>query len=96
MRLTSKDRGIIKSVILDILDGAEIILFGSRLIDDKRGGDIDLLVRTRSAISLNQKIKILGQLELKGIKRKVDLLVQTPETPHQSIISQALKNGVVL
>lgn len=46
MRLTTEQREVIRSAVRDIY-GADsgIWLFGSRVDDSRRGGDIDLLVR---------------------------------------------------
>lgn len=47
MRLQSKEIQTIIRVAQEIYgDGVKVYLFGSRLYDSKRGGDIDLLVRT--------------------------------------------------
>ena len=47
MRLQSKEIETILRVAKDIYgDDVRVYLFGSRLNDTKRGGDIDLLIRT--------------------------------------------------
>lgn len=77
MRISEEDIFIIKSTILKYIQNAKIILFGSRIDDNKKGGDIDILVQTDESISLKQELKILAEIELKGISRKIDLLFQT-------------------
>ena len=62
-----------------------LFCFGSRVDDEKRGGDIDLFVKTKKYFSLKGKLTILTQLERKGITRKVDLLIQNPSTKDQEI-----------
>ena len=48
MRLQSKEIQTIIQIAKDIYgETVQVYLFGSRLNDEKRGGDIDLLVRTR-------------------------------------------------
>lgn len=96
MRLTQQEITIIKSTILDVLTDSTIILFGSRLYDDKRGGDIDLLIQTNHTVNMQQQIKILAEMELQGIERKVDLLFHTPLTQEQNIVKTALKEGIIL
>ncbi|MFZ2968633.1 MAG: nucleotidyltransferase domain-containing protein [Sulfuricurvum sp.] len=96
MRLTQQEITIIKSTILDVLTDSTIILFGSRLYDDKRGGDIDLLIQTNHTVDMKQQIKILAEMELQGIERKVDLLFHTPLTQEQNIVKTALKEGIIL
>lgn len=86
----------IKQVIHEYISDAKIILFGSRVDENKKGGDIDLLVQTNMQVTLKEKIKILTSLELNGILRQVDLIVQTPTTKETSIIKTALKEGITL
>jgi predicted nucleotidyltransferase len=66
------------------------------MYDDKRGGDIDLLIQTNHTVDIKQQIKILAEMELKGIARKVDLLFQTPFSKEQNIVKTALKEGIIL
>ena len=87
---------IIKKVIKSYVADAEVMLFGSRIDDRKKGGDIDLLVKSDIDIPLSKKIKILTKLEMDGIERKVDMLLLTPNTANQSIIKTALKEGIKL
>lgn len=96
MRLTQQEITIIKSTILDVLTDSTIILFGSRLYDDKRGGNIDLLIQTNHTVDMKQQIKILAKMELQGIERKVDLLFHTPLMQEQNIVKTALKEGIIL
>jgi len=44
MRLTDAEVKVLKSALAEISPKAELFLFGSRVDDDKKGGDIDLLV----------------------------------------------------
>ena len=96
MRLTNRERNIIKKIILRHIKNANIILFGSRVYDNKKGGDIDLLIQTNENIGLKEEIKILTELEYNGIERKVDLLIQSPYKKEQSIFKTAIKEGIVL
>ena len=49
MRLSKKEIQVILRVAKEIYgEGVEIYLFGSRINDEKKGGDIDLLVRGSS------------------------------------------------
>ncbi len=96
MRLTAQEVKEIKNVISRYISDATVILFGSRADDDKRGGDIDLLIETRHKVTLHQKIAILAELETNGIARKIDLLIKTPYTRTQNIFESAKKEGVIL
>lgn len=96
MRISDEDVLIIKSTILKYIQNAKIILFGSRITDNKKGGDIDILIQTDENVSLKQELKILAEIELKGLTRKIDLLFQTPNTKNQNIINTAIKEGIIL
>lgn len=96
MRLKQNEINIIKSNILKYIHDAKIILFGSRVYDNKKGGDIDIFVETKQKVSLKQQIKILADLEINGIHRKVDMILKTPTTKEQSIFKTIYQEGIVL
>ena len=51
MRLTNVERIAIQSVIASIIGtDSEIWLFGSRMDDTKRGGDVDLFIESEMAL----------------------------------------------
>lgn len=41
---------------------AKIILFGSRVDDSKKGGDIDIYVETEQNIDVSTQVKILASI----------------------------------
>lgn len=86
----------LKSNILKHIQDAKIILFGSRVYDDKKGGDIDIFVETKQHVTLKQQIKILTDLEMNGIGRKVDMVFKTPTTKDQPIFLTIHQEGIVL
>ncbi len=96
MRLSHQEIKIIKTTILNYIEDATIFLFGSRVYDDKKGGDIDIFVQTQKQITLKKQIKILATIEISGVLRKVDLILQTPNSMKQAIFETALKEGIVL
>jgi predicted nucleotidyltransferase len=96
MRLKPNEIAIIKSNILKHIDDAHIILFGSRVDDTKKGGDIDICVETNQQISLKQQMKILTDIKMSGIERKVDMILKTPTTKHQPIFQTIHQEGIVL
>lgn len=96
LRLKPNEINIIKTSILKYFQDAKIILFGSRVYDDKKGGDIDILVETENSVSLKQQIKILVDIEMDGIGRKVDMIFKTPTTKNQQIFQNIYKEGIVL
>ncbi len=96
MRLSEEEIAIIKNSVLKYSQNATIILFGSRVHDNKKGGDIDIFVKSDKIITLKEKLKILTDIESSGILRKVDLIFKMPNSKEQSIFKTAEKEGIVL
>lgn len=96
MRLSQNEVEIIKTNILNVIKDARIILFGSRVYDHKKGGDIDIFIETAQSVSLKEQIKILANIELCGILRKVDLILKMPNTKDQQIFKTIVSEGIVL
>ena len=73
-------------------------LFGSRLDDAAKGGDVDLLVKlespTADKVLLAARYNALLQMKL-GMQ-KFDILVIDPTTPLKQIHQQALAKGMRL
>ena len=79
MRLHPDQAKAIQKTIAQVDAEAEVFLFGSRVDDTRRGGDIDLLVMS-TRISPDQRRKIkLRLLDLLGAQ-KIDLIVARDET----------------
>lgn len=78
MRLGTEEQSAISETIRRADREAQIYLFGSRVDDTAKGGDIDLLVLSKN-IDLMAKLDILAQLHLKLGERKIDIAVY-PDT----------------
>lgn len=64
MRLTFEQRERIVGTIRDRLGaGATVWLYGSRTADDRRGGDVDLLVKTQGVVAVMDQAAIQARLE---------------------------------
>lgn len=64
MRLTHEQRERIVRIVRDHAgDDAAVWLYGSRTQDDRRGGDVDLLVRSSRTIDLNEQAALHARLE---------------------------------
>jgi len=85
MRLSNQTILILKEIIVKYITDPKIILFGSRIYDNKKGGDIDMLVEVQENIDLKTQIKILAECKIKGIDRKIDMIFKT-----------AIKEGIIL
>jgi len=99
MRLTGFERKILTEKTEKIFGkNAHLILFGSRVNENARGGDIDLLLipeEIEDKDIFSHKIQFL--VEVKNIlgDQKIDLIVQR-HGDNRGIISTAKKNGIVL
>ena len=95
MRLTEYEQKSIKKTFKDIFGHGKIYLFGSRVDDNLKGGDIDLyLVPTKKQPSLSKKIMFLIALKEKIGEQKIDVVLSCDTT--QLIEQEALSAGVVL
>ena len=95
IRLSKEDIKKIKETAEEVFGiGVKVYIFGSRTVSDKRGGDIDILIKTEKDVSTDDKLSFLAKLELKGIERKVDLIVVSPKTELKSIHLEAMRTGV--
>lgn len=99
MRLTPAQEQLIKSTVDRVL-GTEsrVWLFGSRVNDNLRGGDIDLLVETEAAFPNRAKIlcRLYGALIFALGDRKLDVLLKDARTRDAPIFSIAKRTGVLL
>jgi len=73
MRLSEQQLQAIKESVSKELTQAEIFLYGSRVDDDKRGGDIDLLVYSEAPVNLMLKTKIKSKIKQKIGDQKLDI-----------------------
>lgn len=88
MRLTSAQIHEITQTVSRLTDAsAEIFLFGSRLNDQARGGDIDLLIETAAPLTLIDQARIKLELESR-LRLPVDIVAEERNavpTPFQQI-----------
>lgn len=73
----------------------EIWLFGSRLLDEVRGGDFDLLLEVRVKLPLLEELILQHSLS-QALERKVDLLFCTQGQEAGSWQRLAKAQGVLL
>lgn len=93
MRLMQEEQLAISAAIHQADAGAAIYLFGSRVDDTAKGGDIDLLVLSQK-IDLMAKLSILAQLHQKLGARKIDLAIYPDSSSPFS--RMAMQTGVLL
>jgi len=98
MRLTDKQIDKIRVAVDETVANAKVKIFGSRLDDSAKGGDIDILViladetidpaLVAATISAKAMIKLGGQ--------KVDVLVDAPHLKELEIHRIAKSEGVLI
>jgi predicted nucleotidyltransferase len=101
MRLTSHQSQSIKETFDRYFhERDKIWLFGSRVDDSKKGGDIDLYIETNyddPAIALKQKIIFLRELKKKIGDQKIDVIINNLKSQHHlPIYDEARKTGIEL
>jgi predicted nucleotidyltransferase len=78
MRLSEKEKQIIVTAVLSFDPDASIYLFGSRVNDKKRGGDIDLLVLSNK-LTYVDKIRIKKYIFSQMDEQKIDIVISSDQ-----------------
>ena len=99
MRLSQQTQQLIKATTLEIFGiDTQVKVFGSRINDDARGGDIDLLVELPFCIPDSERkvLQLIARLQLRLGDQPIDVLIIDPATQWQLIHQQAHMTGVSL
>jgi len=94
MRISKLEHDVICQSLLAADPEGAIFLFGSRMNDADRGGDIDIYFETRKPIDLETQLALEYRL-CSLCDTKIDLLIKTPESPDKAIFAIA-RNGLPL
>lgn len=101
MRITETERRVLRDEAQRAFGAdSKVFLFGSRVDDARRGGDIDLLVETgkmgHSAI-FEAELRFLARVKSALGERKIDVLVDYPDrTFRPEILRIARDQGIQL
>ena len=99
MRLNPKQISSIQTAVASVTsDVIAIRLFGSRLNDNARGGDIDLMVDLKNPVEHPALLcaRIATQISRSINGRKVDVLLRAPNLQQTAIHRIAQQEGVFL
>lgn len=99
MRLTLDQVQAIRQVAHRELGAdAQVRVFGSQALDDRKGGDIDLLfeTNTKQQNRASTICRLYAALVMKLGDRKIDVLLKDPNTPDAPIFQIAHRTGVLL
>ncbi|MBT2787292.1 MULTISPECIES: nucleotidyltransferase domain-containing protein [unclassified Halomonas] len=99
MRLSEEQKAIVKQVGREVFGkNVQLALFGSRLNDHLKGGDIDILVKSDEPMT-GKMIKMLtmtARLQMRLGDQPIDILIYDPETPLSPVYEEALTNGELI
>ena len=89
MRLKQNEVTLLKEKLASLSKEAKLYLFGSRVDDNKRGGDIDLLVVSKKLTKRDLRHLRLAFFKVFG-EQKIDILLDDGSfvNPFHKIISQ--------
>ncbi|OQW90509.1 MAG: hypothetical protein BWK78_06815 [Thiotrichaceae bacterium IS1] len=99
MRLTSSQVQAIKTTVTRVLGIPHTIwLFGSRVDDRQRGGDIDLFIETDEFISNRAEAvcRLYGALIMTLGDRKLDVIIKDAHTEPAPIFDITKRTGIIL
>jgi predicted nucleotidyltransferase len=96
MRLRKHYREVISQIAREVFGTkTEVFLFGSRVDDRQKGGDIDLYVVPEKRDNLfDKKIKFLVKLKMTLGEQKIDVVVA--KDPNRMIEKEARAKGIKL
>ena len=99
MRLTPEQIHAIRTGVAQVAgQDARVWLFGSRVHDQARGGDVDLLLELDVPVSEPAQLaaRLSARVSRAMYGRRVDVVVKAPNLMHLPIHSIALQEGVRL
>ncbi len=99
MRLQPDHIAVIKRVTAQVLgDDARVTLFGSRVDDLARGGDIDLFIEAPTPLP-NRVVaaaRLAAGIERQLGGRQIDVVLVDPDTPSKTVHAEARAHGILL
>lgn len=94
MRISNIELQLIRDVLYKADTQGRIYLFGSRLDDRRKGGDIDLFFEPAQTLGLKAQLALQCQL-INACDTKVDLLIKNPGQNNADIFDIA-RQGIRL
>ena len=95
MRIPQTTRQTIKNLVSRLIPDSECYLFGSRTLDDAKGGDIDLLLLTPEKIALGQILRLRREILNRIGEQKIDI-VNFPKTSNHPFLKIAMDGAIQL
>jgi len=95
VRIPQSTRQTIKNLVSRLVPDSECYLFGSRTLDDAKGGDIDLLLITQDKIPLRQILMLRREILNRIGEQKIDI-VNFPRTSNHPFLKIAMDGAIQL
>jgi predicted nucleotidyltransferase len=99
VRLSAKEIEVIRATVSRLLGECSCIrIFGSRALEDEKGGDIDILIETEHQLPsrVASACRLASELQIQLGDQKIDVIIIDPETREQPIHQIARQTGVML
>lgn len=102
MRLTTDEKNAIATAAMEVLPpGMRVSLFGSRVDDSRRGGDIDLLVEPGAPLDAAEQVRLRSRLAARLYRligeRRIDIvLADAGLVDERLIVSEARRQAIEL
>lgn len=102
MRLNERERDAIAQAARDAFaPGTAVFLFGSRADDDRRGGDIDLLVETPSPLGPTEQVerrtRFVASIWRALEEQRIDVVITSGDDQDtRPVVAVAKRAGVLL
>ncbi|MEK6749725.1 MAG: nucleotidyltransferase domain-containing protein [Pseudomonadota bacterium] len=99
MRLSPQARQIIRNTSREVFgEAATVKLFGSRIDDSLKGGDIDLLIECPESVEEVglKTARLAARLQRQLGDQKIDVLCIWPGSPLSPAHKDAIKTGIAL
>ncbi len=95
MRISKRYISVFKKYFAEFFKDGEIFLFGSRVDDSQKGGDIDLYIKTLDHSNLfERKRKFLSRVKRELGDQKIDIIFNQDE--NRLVEKEAIKWGIKL
>ena len=95
MRLTASEIAAIREEIGRLDPKAEVYLYGSRVDDKARGGDVDLLVISET-LGFRELLRLRRQILDRIGWQQLDVVVRRPDQVNEPLAAMARETGVRL
>jgi hypothetical protein len=100
MRISEKSVTTVRNAVHSVFPAhSKVFLFGSRVYDHKRGGDIDLLVVSDMQRNDMEAAKIMAVAKIQLIlgEQKIDMIVTNdPAQDSRPVVREAIQHGIEL